>query len=237
MLNFELFYDFKDLSLLDRALTHSSYSNSSSNDYAGSYERLEFLGDAVLGLVAAERLYDKFPDSDEGVLSRARALLVNERSLAKIGQGLNIQDEIRCGESLRPHLDAELPKSIVADVVEALLGAVFQDGGFEKAKSVASLWLAASVNELKISDITGGWDSKTQLQEWSQARGAGLPSYEVLESLGPAHQRTFTIQCKLNGELLAIGSGSSKKAAAQQAAKAALEGVENRQPPTSELRI
>ena len=93
-MNFEIFYNFKDLSLLDRALTHSSYSNSSSNDYAGSYERLEFMGDAVLGLVAAERLYRKFPDSDEGILSRARSLLVSEQALAKIGQDLNINDKI-----------------------------------------------------------------------------------------------------------------------------------------------
>jgi ribonuclease III len=236
-LNFEIFYNFKDLSLLDRALTHSSYSNSSSNDYAGSYERLEFMGDAVLGLVAAERLYRKFPDSDEGILSRARSLLVSEQALAKIGQDLNINDKIRCSESLRAQPNSQLPRSIIADVVEALIGAVFHDGGFEKAKSVASLWLTPSLEGLKSTNILSGWDAKTQLQEWTQARGAGLPSYEVLKALGPAHQRTFTMQCKLNGELLAIGSGSSKKAAAQQAAKTALECVENGQPLESELRI
>ena len=181
-----LCYQFSDLALLKRALTHRS---------AGKHhnERLEFLGDAVIGLAAAAAFYDLFPDADEGVLSRLRALVVSGHSLAAIAKELDLSSCLILGESERKsggrHRD-----SILADTLEALVGAVALDANPEKALEVAAGWLRSAVESASPNDTI---DAKTQLQEWCQARGEALPEYTVIEVSGSDHQQSFRVCCRL----------------------------------------
>jgi len=179
-------YSFTDESLVDLALTHKS--SSSENN-----ERLEFLGDAVIGLAAAAAFYDRFPEADEGVLSRLRSLVVSGHSLAAIAKELELSSCLILGESERKsggrHRD-----SILADTLEALIGAVALDSGSDTALQVAGEWLRSAVESASPSETI---DAKTQLQEWCQARGEALPEYTVVEVSGSDHQQSFRVCCRL----------------------------------------
>ena len=181
-----LCYQFSDLTLLNRALTHRS----ADRDHN---ERLEFLGDAVIGLAAAAAFYDRFPEADEGVLSRLRSLVVSGHSLAAIAKELDLSSCLILGESERKsggrHRD-----SILADTLEALVGAVALDANPEKALEVAAGWLRSAVESASPNDTI---DAKTQLQEWCQARGEALPEYTVIEVSGSDHQQSFRVCCRL----------------------------------------
>ena len=203
-----LCYQFSDLALLKRALTHRS---------AGKHhnERLEFLGDAVIGLAAAAAFYDLFPDADEGVLSRLRALVVSGHSLAAIAKELDLSSCLILGESERKsggrHRD-----SILADTLEALVGAVALDSSPEKALQVASGWLRSAVESASPTDTI---DAKTQLQEWCQARGEALPKYTVVEVSGSDHQQSFRVSCRLpSRQCETEASGTSRRRAEKSAA-------------------
>ena len=210
-----LCYQFSDLALLKRALTHRS---------AGKHhnERLEFLGDAVIGLAAAAAFYDLFPDADEGVLSRLRALVVSGHSLAAIAKELDLSSCLILGESERKsggrHRD-----SILADTLEALVGAVALDSGPEKALQVASGWLRSAV---ELASPTDTIDAKTQLQEWCQARGEALPKYTVVEVSGSDHQQSFRVSCRLpSRQCETEASGTSRRRAEKSAAADMLNQV------------
>ena len=210
-----LCYQFSDPTLLKRALTHRS---------AGRHhnERLEFLGDAVIGLAAASAFYDRFPEADEGGLSRVRALVVSGHSLAAIAKAFDLSPCLILGESERKsggrHRD-----SILADTLEALLGAVALDAGRETALQVAGEWLRSVIEAVSPSDTI---DAKTQLQEWCQARGEALPEYTVVEVLGSDHQQSFRVCCRLpSRQRETEATGTSRRRAEKSAAAEMLSQV------------
>lgn len=213
-------YRFKDGDLLVRALTHISALAGGSR--AGSYQRLEFLGDHVLGLVISEMLFRAFPKGDEGELSRRLADLVRRESCADVARAINLGEALRLGTS-ESNAGGRARTAILADVCEALVGAVFLDGGYgEAAALVERLWgerMRAPTRPLR--------DPKTMLQEWAQARGLPTPAYREVERTGPHHNPEFRIAVSLPEREPAEGRGRSKRMAEQAAAAAMLqrEGV------------
>ena len=214
-------YRFKDKDLLTRALTHISALGGGSR--AGSYQRLEFLGDHVLGLVISAMLFDAFPKGDEGELSRRLADLVRRETCADVARAINLGEAVRLGTS-ESNSGGRTRTAILADVCEALIGAVFLDGGYDKATAlVERLWgerMRATTRPLR--------DPKTMLQEWAQARGLPTPAYKEVERIGPHHNPEFRIAVSLPEREPAEGRGRSKRVAEQAAAAAMLqrEGVQ-----------
>jgi len=208
---------FRDLSLLDLALRHSSYTHE--RPEAGpSNEQLEFLGDAVLALTMSHLLMERFPDSTEGELSRRRASLVNARQLAQVARGLDLGACLLLGRGEERQAGRQKP-SLLADALEAVLAAAYLDGGFKTAQRLVSRWFAPILAEQ--AHLT--WqDAKTALQELTQARHKQSPIYHLLEESGPSHARHFTVELRLGDTALAQGEGPSKKQAEQQAARRAL---------------
>lgn len=211
-------YTFLDRSLLDAARTHSS-ALSSGTVRAG--EQLEFLGDAVLGVVIADLLLDAFPQLDEGELSKRRATLVRAPTLAAKARALGVGDALRLsrGEERGGGRDKA---SILASTYEAVLGAIYRDGGFERAKAVITRHFA---EDLERGGVAGAPDWKTLLQERVQAQHRTVPDYRLAAEEGPAHARVFTAGVWIADRCLASGQGTSKREAEQQAARAALEAL------------
>jgi ribonuclease-3 len=207
-------YTFKDKNILREALTHKSYV--SGRGRSKDNERLEFLGDSVLGLVVAGYLYNMPAAQGEGVLSKIKANLVSRRNLYFWAAGLNLGDYLFLGPG-ELATGGRTRESILSNAVEALLGAVYLDGGFEEARSLILAWLATQ----KIEQDAG--DYKSLLQEYLQKKGKGAPEYEVISTLGPEHDKIFTVQVCLKGAAMAEGKGKNKKAAEQAAAHAALK--------------
>lgn len=198
--------------LLDQALTHRSYG-------AVNNERLEFLGDSVLNCSVAHALYDAFPDLPEGSLSRLRANLVRQETLAEIAAGLRLGDSLRLGEGELKSGGFRRP-SILADALESLFGAVFLDAGFEAAQRVVRGLFDPLV--AKIDPRASGKDPKTQLQEILQARRLPLPEYRLIATRGEAHDQSFVVECALSRPAVSTrGVGKSRRAAEQEAARAA----------------
>ena len=209
----QLSYQFKDSTLLELALTHRSYKGKNN-------ERLEFLGDSILNFVAAELLFQKFPESVEGDLSRLRSELVKASTLSEIGMALNVGDFLKLGEGELKSAGWRRP-SILADTVEALIGAIFMDGGMEAAQSLIQKWLHDRVEKIDPKKILK--DAKSVLQEYLQSRKFALPEYEVTPVKGEAHEQHFTIKCLIPAlSIEAEGDGASRKIAEQTAAKNAL---------------
>jgi len=214
-------YKFKDAALLEQALTHISALTGQRNR-AGSYQRLEFLGDHVLGLVISDMLFGAFPKADEGELSRRLADLVRKEACADVARAIDLGEAIRLGAS-ENNAGGRNRTAILADVCEALIGAVFIDGGYKAASEVIGrLWeqrMRAPARPLR--------DSKTILQEWAQARGLPTPNYREVERKGPDHNPEFRVTVELPDRAPAEGLGRSKRAAEQAAAAAMLtrEGV------------
>ena len=205
-------HTFRRPELLTQALTHRSFG-------AGNNERLEFVGDAVLDCAMAVVLYRRFPAATEGELSRLRASLVNGETLARLGASLGLGSVIRLGEGELRSGGATRP-SILADVLEALFGAVFLDAGFDTACSAIEAVYAAELAELDPAALSK--DPKTRLQEWLQARKIALPEYSVTAVTGEAHAQTFTVECSIPSlGIAAIGTGGSRRSAEQAAATAA----------------
>ena len=195
--------------LLEQALTHRSFSSVHN-------ERLEFIGDAVLNCVIAEALFAAFPGMQEGELSRLRAHLVNRDTLARMGRGLELGAALRFGDGEQKSGGADRA-SIIADALEAVFGAVFQDGGFEAAKQVILGVFSKELGALDPSSL--GKDPKTRLQEWLQARKLAVPDYVVVNVTGHAHAQTFTVECRIPSlDVVASGTGSSRRTAEQAAA-------------------
>ena len=209
-------YPFKNPALLLQALTHRSFA-------ANNNERLEFLGDSVLNFIIAHQLYLRFTRLPEGDLSRLRAQLVKESSLADIAFGLNLGDELKLGEGELKSAGWRRP-SILADALEAIIGAVYIDGGFAQAEVlVLKLYTEKLANiDPKIIDK----DAKSQLQEYLQGKKIELPDYNVLAIDGEAHAQTFRMQCVINKlNISTVGEGSSRRIAEQQAAQLAINQI------------
>ena len=207
-------YEFRDPAQLARALTHRSH-NTDHN------ERLEFVGDAVLNCVIALALFNRFPQLPEGDLSRIRANLVNRDSLLQRAQDLQLAGLIRLGEGEMRSGGTSRP-SILSDATEALFGAAFLDGGFEAARVVIEHSYADAIQA--VDPTVSGKDPKTRLQEWLQAKGHALPGYSIAAIDGEAHRQSFTVTCRIEAlQRETTGRGSSRRAAEQDAARAALE--------------
>lgn len=206
-------YSFSDENLLRQAFVHSSA------DKGESYERLEFLGDAVLELAVSELIFIKKPEFTEGELTKTRAALVNEGMLSAVAKGLDIGSYIVLGKGEQNTGGAEKP-SILADIIEAIIGAVYIDGGFDNAKTVVQKLLKTGIDNV----LSGGGlkDYKTKLQEHYHKQGISDIKYTVYKEEGPPHDRVFFVKLNVGGDDIAQGKGSSKKNAEQRAAKQAL---------------
>ena len=214
-------YTFKDRSLLENALMHSSYANERRAAGCVSNERLEFLGDSVLGMVTAEKLYKLFPDLPEGKLSRLRAELVCEQSLHAVALGLGLGDYLLLGKG-EAHTGGRERPSILADAVEAIIAAMYLDGGIEVARTFILTKVLAGLDAGVIHHVV---DHKTELQERVQRKADQHLEYRLTGESGPDHDKRFTMAVYLNGAEIGSGVGRSKKEAEQAAAKAALEQV------------
>lgn len=213
-------YKFKKMELLDRALTHKSFAHEL-RDRCDHNEKLEFLGDAVLDLVLGEYLMERFPGDGEGGLSKKRASLVNEDVLCKISAELDLSKHLHLGKGETMTGGAQKPR-LLASAYEALLGAVFLDGGFEEAKAFTRRDFAKLVESIDPSQDFER-DYKTRLQEVMQKETKEAPVYELISEDGPPHDRTFTVCVRVKDINLATGIGRSKKTAEQEAAKKALD--------------
>ena len=213
----ELGYSFADTGLLLDALTHRSFKNENPHLSSADNERLEFLGDAVVDLVAASLLYVQFPDAAEGELTRRRADLVSEKGLAEAAEAIGVGAALRLGKGEEKSGGREKPR-LLSSALEACIGAIYSDGGAD-----ASFAAARRIFEPRLHTAAPGHrDAKSRAQEWAQANLGGTPSYQLLSSEGPDHEREFTVALELNGEQVATGAGRSKVEAEQAAAEAAL---------------
>jgi len=213
-------YEFKDLNLLKESLIHKSYSYENLAEKIKHNERLEFLGDAVLELVISDLLMEHFSDSREGELSRLRASIVNETQLATVASTLDLGKLLYLGKG-EEQTKGRTKNSILADAYEALLAAIYIDGGYEKVYSVIQQQFIPLIEQAKKSGFDR--DFKTQLQQEAQSRYKQVPRYKVREENGPAHNKTFQVAVYVKRQLLALGSGKSKKEAEQDAARLALQ--------------
>ena len=215
-------HKFADKTLLERALTHISALSGGSQNRVSSYQRLEFLGDHVLGLVISEMLFRIFPKANEGEMSRRLADLVRKEACAEVARAMDLGPALKLGNS-ESHAGGRLRTTILADACEALVGAVFVDGGYKPAAAlVERFW-----KERMLKPARPLRDPKTMLQEWAQARGLPTPAYNELGRTGPHHDPEFRVAVVLPAREPAEGMGSSKRAAEQAAAAAMLkrEGV------------
>jgi ribonuclease-3 len=210
-------YRFRDISLLQNALSHSSYANERFHDSLKSNERLEFLGDSVLGMVVAEHLYRTYPDRPEGELSRTRADMVCESSLAVIARKLGLGEHLLLGHGEALTGGKNRP-SILADAVESVIAAIYLDGGFAPAKEFVHKFVLTTVTVEKPRNM----DYKTIFQELIQQKKGQVITYTLLRESGPDHNKEFVVQVCINGAPVGEGIGSSKKRAEQDAARNAL---------------
>ena len=210
-------YKFKNITLLQNALTHSSYANERWHDSLKSNERLEFLGDSILGMTVAEYLYQNFPDRPEGELTRMRADMVCETSLAAIAEKIDLGKHLLLGHGEEQGGGRNRP-SILADAVESVIAASFLDGGVEAAEGFIKRFVLCNVPVKRLQNT----DYKTMLQELVQQKKNQVLTYGLVDEFGPDHSKTFTVEVSLNDQVVGKGTGSSKKRAEQDAARAAI---------------
>ena len=211
-------YRFKNITLLQNALTHSSYANEYWRDSLRSNERLEFLGDSILGMVVAEYLYRTFPERPEGELTRMRADMVCERALAKVADRLDLGSHMLLGHGEEQGGGRERA-SILADAVESVIAACFLDGGMDAAKKLIETFILCEVPVSKLSNA----DYKTAFQERVQQKKDQTITYRLIGESGPDHDKSFQVEVLLNGQVVGTGTGSSKKRSEQDAARDALQ--------------
>ena len=220
--NFEhiLEYSFKNTDVLNHALVHSSYVNENRLSASAHNERLEFLGDAVLELITSEYIFASFPDMTEGEMSKLRASVVNEATLAKCAKERRFGDFLKLGKGEMVNGGAER-ESILADAFEAVIGAIYLDGGHDAAKRFILRALEADIHSMK--GLTWISDCKTHLQEQLQKNSQEPIEYYVIKEEGPEHNKIFTVELAHGGQVMAQGSGRNKKEAEQEAARRAIE--------------
>ena len=209
---------FKNKKLFDLALTHRSWVNEHKTEKKTN-ERMEFLGDAILEFVISENLYNKFPNKEEGFLTALRANLVNTVNLSKVAKKLGVGNLIKLSKGEEETGGRNNP-SLLADTMEAIIGAIFIDGGIEKAKSFIEENILNNIEEIISKPLK---DAKSRLQEAVQARGYPTPKYMVVEESGPDHAKTFIVEVRINGKNLSKGRGKNKSEAEQKAAEKALK--------------
>ena len=203
---------FKSINYLKKAITHRSY------DSLNNYEKLEFLGDRVLGLVISKKLIELYPDQKEGVLDKRLASLVNKNRCLEVAKNIGLEKFILIGNKSNK---SKIENKILSDCIEALIGAIYYDKGFEASeKFILNMW-KSFINSSDVSIV----DSKTKLQEYSLKKFKSLPIYKLVSSSGPKHKPKFTISVKLKNTKLFEGSGNSKKKAEQSAAKILLDSL------------
>ena len=215
-------YSFKNKELLMTALTHSSYAYEHQREGVDFYERTEFLGDAILELVSSEFLFFEYPQLPEGKLTRLRASLVCEPTLALCAKSFSLNDYIRLGKGEDKN-GGRYRDSIISDVLEAVIGAIFLDGGLDKAETFIKKYILNDIEHKQLFT-----DSKTILQEMSQELYGEVPEYELISETGPDHDKTFEYKVSINGNQISTGSGKSKKSAEQMAAYYALIEVKKK---------
>ncbi|HET7833988.1 MAG TPA: ribonuclease III [Gallionella sp.] len=215
----QLGYDFAQPQLLQRALTHRSFAPDHN-------ERLEFLGDSILGCVIAKYLYENFPQLSEGELSRLRSNLVREETLARLAQQLDLGSHLKLGEGERKSGGFRRP-SILADAMEALFGAVFLDAGFAAAEQAVLKLFVPYLEQVDLQTL--GKDAKTLLQEHLQGKRIPLPVYTVVATAGEAHAQSFQVECAITSlSILTHGTGTSRRNAEQEAAQAAYQLIRSK---------
>ena len=212
-------YQFQNRTLLENALTHSSYANEHRDAGMPSNERLEFLGDSVLGMVVADHLYREHPNMPEGELTRTRAAMVCEDSLVEVARALNLGRYLRLGKGEDAGGGRERP-SILADATEAVIAAIYLDGGIAQARRAIRALILGNEEELSASR-----DYKTALQELVQKESGSKLTYRLIAETGPDHAKCFTMEVDLNGTVVGTGEGRTKKAAEQAAARAAITAL------------
>ena len=218
-----LAYRFQNVALLEEALTHKSYVNERKTAAGPHNERLEFLGDAALSLIISERLASMLPESPEGALSKYKARLVSETVLAEVGRRIKLGSCLRLGrgEELSNGRDKD---SLLADALEAVIAAVYLDGGLDATRHVVVRLFAEELAQVATQQHRPGADDyKTQFQEWCQRRFDSLPQYVIVRESGPDHDKVFEVEVNVGGEPVGRGVGRSKKEAEQLAAKQALQ--------------
>jgi len=213
-------YRFHNIQLLQNALTHSSYANERWHNSLLSNERLEFLGDSILGMLVAEYLFRTFPDRPEGELTRMRADMVCEKALASAANGIGLGEHLLLGHG-EERLGGRSRDSILADAMESVIAACFLDGGIEAALKVVQQFILVEVPVTKLHNA----DYKTQLQELVQQKKNQVLSYVLVGQSGPDHDKQFDVEVSLNGTVVGRGSGSSKKRAEQMAASSAIDNL------------
>lgn len=211
-------YRFRNISLLQNALTHSSYANERYRNSLMSNERLEFLGDSILGMVVAEHLYRSFPDRPEGELTRMRADMVCETALAAVADRLQLGQHVLLGHG-EARFGGRTRNSILADAVESVIAACYLDGGMSVAETFIRNFVLCNVPAERLHNT----DYKTALQELVQQKKDQVLRYELIAESGPDHDKQFTVSVSLNGTVVGTGSGRSKKRAEQDAARTAIE--------------
>lgn len=219
-------YVFKNTELLRVALTHRSFHFENKDSSPGHFERLEFLGDAVLDLILSEFLMVQYPDVEEGTLSKWRASLVNEQSLSEIAKNLQLSRFLYLGRSETQNREqASQRPRMLASAFEAVVAAVYQDAGMDVVRDLIAREFQPLIERLDKNNEYA-LDYKTRLQEYAQKKWKTLPEYRLSGSSGPEHQKTFRYEVFLDEQLLGAGEGNSRKAAEQEAAKAALNKIE-----------
>ncbi len=211
---------FNDLSLLQQSFVHRSYLNENTDFTLGSNERLEFLGDALLSLVVAENLYRQFADLDEGEMTKLRAALVRQDSLAQMSLSLGLGDYLYLGQGEEKGGGRKRARNL-ACVMEAVIGAVFIDQGFHVASDLVMRLFGRSLR--KVAEEGMAVDHKSKLQELIQAERQQRPTYRLVGAVGPDHDKTYWVEVVVGGDLLGRGCGKSKQSAEKEAAKQALE--------------
>ena len=211
-------YRFRNISLLQNALTHSSYANERYRNSLMSNERLEFLGDSILGMVVAEHLYRSFPDRPEGELTRMRADMVCETALAAVADRLQLGQHVLLGHG-EARFGGRTRNSILADAVESVIAACYLDGGMSVAETFIRNFVLCNVPAERLHNT----DYKTALQELVQQKKDQVLRYELIAESGPDHDKQFTVSVSLNGTVVGTGSGRSKARAEQDAARTAIE--------------
>ncbi len=210
-------YRFNNITLVQNALTHSSYANERWHDSLRSNERLEFLGDSILGMVVAEHLYRNFPNRPEGELTRMRADMVCEQSLANVAEKIGLGGHLLLGHG-EERFGGRTRASILADAVESLIAATFLDGGMEAARQFIDQFILTDVPVKKLHNV----DYKTALQELVQQKKDQTITYILTGESGPDHDKQFQVEVSLNGTVIGMGVGTSKKRAEQDAARVAI---------------
>ena len=213
-------YRFHNISLLQNALAHSSYANERWHNSLMSNERLEFLGDSILGMCVAEYLYCTFPDRPEGELTRMRADMVCEQTLANVAGRIGLGEHLLLGKG-EEQGGGRTRNSILADAVESVIAASFLDGGMSAAKQFIQKFILVEVPVKKLHNV----DYKTSLQELVQQKKNQVLTYTMVGESGPDHDKHFEVEVCLNGKVVGLGSGSSKKRAEQDAARVAIESL------------